>query len=95
MLLKSLQQTFRIETEQRNPHSRHLLLNLIIAALKESKSTKEKKHSNSGIPHILFSILKESTTVCSLSFIFSHLLSFAPVVNVKNLPAVSHSIRKQ
>ena len=30
--------------------------NLTIAAPKESKSTKEKQHSNSGIPHILFSI---------------------------------------
>lgn len=41
MLLKSLQQTFRIETEQRNPHSRHLLL-------KSHHSSSERKQINKG-----------------------------------------------
>jgi hypothetical protein len=38
-------------------------LELIIAAPEENKSTKKNQHKNQDIPHILFSILKESTTV--------------------------------
>lgn len=33
-------------------------------------------------PHQTLKILKESITVCNLSFILSHLLSLAPVVTV-------------